>query len=92
MNILDFANNDNELGNVYRDGEEYVIEINCWNNTKVVFKTVDCRYIIHFIELTDEIGDIIIDGNLYKFMTLDGPDGEETILEIEAKRMIQINN
>ena len=87
MDILDVANNDNELGNIYRDDNEYVIEINYWNNTIFYFKTVGCQYISHRVDLLDEIGDITVAGNLYRFLT---PDGEDTILEIEAEQLIQI--
>lgn len=88
MNISDIADNENELGNIYRDGREYIIEIECWNNKKVVFRTKGAVYILHRVELIDEIGSVIIDGNLYKFMT---PDDEETILEIYAEQIVQIN-
>ena len=86
MDISDVANKDNELGNICRDANEYVIEINCWNNTTCFFKTVGCKYITHRVELVDEIGDITVEGNLYRFLT---PDGEDTILEIEAEQIIQ---
>ena len=44
------------------------------------------KYITHRVELVDEIGDITVEGNLYRFLT---PDGEDTILEIEAEQIIQ---
>ena len=87
MDILAVANNDNLLGNIYPDDKEHVIEINGWNNTKILFKTVDCKHVFHQVELIDEIGDILVTDGLYRFLT---PDGEDMILEIEAAQIVQI--
>ena len=49
------AYNDNEIGKIYRDNYEYVIEINMWNGDIRILKTVNCRKIVHNVELVDEI-------------------------------------
>ena len=85
------AYNDNEIGKIYRDNYEYVIEINMWNGDIRILKTVNCRKIVHNVELIDEIGDIIFNDKVYKFLTVDdSDDGPETILEIVADDIILI--
>ena len=85
------AYNDNEIGKIYRDNYEYVIEINMWNGDIRILKTVNCRKIVHNVELIDEIGDITFNDKVYKFLTVDdSDDGPETILEIEADDIILI--
>ena len=79
--------NDNEIGKIYRDNDEYVIEINMWNGDIRILKTVNCRKFVHNIELVDEIGDITFNDKVYKFWTVLDP---ETILEIEADEIILI--
>lgn len=75
------ANNDNEIGKIYRDDREYIIEINYWNGDIKCLKTVNCQKITHNIEFTDDIGSITFDNGTYKFMTI---DEDEIILEIVA--------
>lgn len=83
--------NDNEIGKIYRDNYEYVIEINMWNGDIRILKTVNCRKIVHNVELIDEIGDITFNDKVYKFWTVDYLDDSlETILEIEADEIILI--
>lgn len=83
--------NDNEIGKIYRDNYEYVIEINMWNGDIRILKTVNCRKIVHNVELVDEIGDITFNDKVYKFLTVDDSDaGPETILEIVADDIILI--
>ena len=83
--------NDNEIGKIYRDNYEYVIEINMWNGDIRILKTVNCKKIVHNVELIDEIGDIIFNDKVYKFLTVDdSDDGPETILEIVADDIILI--
>ena len=85
------AYNDNEIGKIYRDNYEYVIEINMWNGDIRILKTVNCKKIVHNVELIDEIGDIIFNDKVYKFLTVDdSDDGPETILEIVADDIILI--
>ena len=85
------AYNDNEIGKIYRDNYEYVIEINMWNGDIRILKTVNCRKIVHNVELIDEIGDITFNDKVYKFLTVDdSDDGPETILEIVADDIILI--
>ncbi len=84
------AYNDNEIGKIYRDNDEYVIEINMWNGDIRILKTVNCRKIVHNIEWVDEIGDIIFNDKAYKFMTAVDGDGLEPVLEIEADEIILI--
>ncbi|MBR3678829.1 MAG: hypothetical protein IKL87_01335 [Oscillospiraceae bacterium] len=79
--------NDNEIGKIYRDNYEYVIEINMWNGDIRILKTVNCRKFVHYTELVDEIGDITFHDNVYKFLPVI-PEGSETILEIEADEII----
>ncbi len=81
------AYNDNEIGKIYRDNDEYAIEINMWNGDILILKTVNCRKIVHNVELVDEIGSIIFNDEAYKFLTV---DGLETILEIVADEIILI--
>ena len=81
------ADNDNEIGEIYRDNDEYAIEINMWNGDIRILKTVNCRKIVHNVELVDEIGSIIFKDEAYKFLTV---DGLETILEIVADEIILI--
>jgi len=81
------ANNDNEIGKIYRDNDEYAIEINMWNGDIRILKTVNCRKIVHNVESVDEIGDIIFNDEAYKFLTV---DGLETVLEIVADEIILI--
>ena len=69
------AYNDNEIGKIYRDNDERIL------------KTVNCRKIVHNVELVDEIGDIIFNDEAYKFLTV---DGLETVLEIVADEIILI--
>ena len=83
--------NDNEIGKIYRDNYEYVIEINMWNGDIRILKTVNCRKFVHNVELVDEIGDITFNDKVYKFWTVDYLDDSlETILEIEADEIILI--
>lgn len=83
--------NDNEIGKIYRDNYEYVIEINMWNGDIRILKTVNCRKFVHNVELVDEIGDITFNDKVYKFWTVDYLDDSlETILEIEADDIILI--
>ena len=44
------AYNDNEIGKIYRDNYEYVIEINMWNGDIRILKTVNCRKIVLLIK------------------------------------------
>ena len=81
------ADNDNEIGKIYRDNDEYAIEINMWNGDIRILKTVNCRKFVHNVELVDEIGDIIFNDEAYKFLTV---DGLETVLEIVADEIILI--
>ncbi|MBP1547967.1 MAG: hypothetical protein J6A37_15395 [Oscillospiraceae bacterium] len=87
IEIFDASANDNELGNIYRDGWEYIIEINWWDGRVYRFRTVECKYICHHTEIVDEIGEITLENDLYKFLTV---DGEDTILEIKADQIVQI--
>lgn len=84
--IIDYLSwNDNEISNIYRSGTEYIIEIKMWNADICKLKTVNCQKIIHNVCIRDDIGDIIIHNNLYKFMTISDDNEEEAIiLEIEA--------
>lgn len=77
--------NDNEIGKIYRDGFEYIIEINLWNGDICRLKTVNCKRIVHNLELVDEFGDIKFFNGTYQFMTF---DDEEVILEINADNII----
>ena len=89
LNMITY--NDNEIGKIYRDNDEYTIEINMWNGDIRILKTVNCRKIVHNVELADEIGGIIVNDKAYKFLTVDdSDDGPETILEIEADEIILI--
>ena len=81
------ANNDNEIGKIYRDNDEYAIEINMWNGDIRILKTMNCRKIVHNVESVDEIGDIIFNDEAYKFLTV---DGLETVLEIVADEITLI--
>ena len=82
--------NDNEIGKIYRDNYEYVIEINMWNGDIRILKTVNCRKIVHNVELIDEIGDITFNDKVYKFLPVIPDDDSEIILEIEADEIILI--
>lgn len=53
-------------------------------------KTIGCKSIYHRIELVDEIGDIVMNDGLYKFMTVDIEEEAEAILEIEANGLMEI--
>lgn len=77
--------NDNEIGSIYRKDREYIIEINIWNGTIKRLKTVNCKKLIHNIQLVDEFGEIVINDNNYKFMTV---YDNEIILEIEADDIV----
>lgn len=77
--------NDNEIGNIYRKDREYIIEINIWNGTVKRLKTINCKKIVHNIEIVDEFGKIVINNNNYKFMTV---YDDEIILEIEADDIV----
>lgn len=83
--FIDLMDNDNEIGNIYRKDHEYIIEINIWNGTIKRLKTINCKKIVHNIEMTDEFGEIVIENNIYKFMTVSDND---IILEIEADDII----
>ncbi len=81
--ILDYLSwNDNEISNIYRDDREYIIEIAMWNAKPCRLKTVNCQRLIHNICIRDDIGDIVIDDGVYKFMDIE--EESEVILEIEA--------
>ncbi len=54
------------------------------------FKNYCCKSIYHRIELVDEIGDIVMKDGLYRFMTVDTEEEAETILEIEADELVEI--
>lgn len=45
----------------------------------------------HNTGLVDEIGDIVIENNRFRFMTVDSPDGAETILDIKAGQIEPID-
>lgn len=81
FSLFNLTNNDNEIEKIYRVHLEYTIEINLWDGRICKLRTVNCKKIIHNIESVDEFGDIIVENNIYKFMTV---DGEEIILQIEA--------
>lgn len=38
------AYNDNEIGKIYRDNDEYVIEINMWNGDICILKPRSCAF------------------------------------------------
>lgn len=88
--IRKISNNDNEIGNIYRENDEYVIQIKIWNGEECNLKTIGCKSIYHRIELVDEIGDIVMKDGLYRFMTVDTEKEAETILEIEADGLMEI--
>ncbi len=88
--IRKISNNDNEIGNIYRENDEYVIQIKLWNGEVCNLKTIGCKSIYHRIELVDEIGDIVMKDGLYRFMTVDTEKEAETILEIEADGLMEI--
>lgn len=70
--------------------DEYVVQINLWNGEVCNLKTIGCKSIYHRIELVDEIGDIVMNDGLYKFMTVDIEEEAEAILEIEANGLMEI--
>lgn len=88
--IRKISNNDNQIGNISRKDDEYVIQINLWNGEVCNIKTIGCKSIYHRIELVDEIGDIVMQDGLYKFMTVDTEEEAGTILEIKANGLIEI--
>ena len=81
IEFLQLANSDNEIGNVYREGNEYIVEVNLWNGNVIKLRTTGCNRITHNINLVDEFGDILIKDGIYRFMTV---DSEDIILEIAA--------
>lgn len=81
IGFMQLANSDNEIGNVYREGNEYIVEVNLWNGNVIKLRTTDCNRITHKINLVDEFGDILIKDGIYRFMTV---DSEDIILEIAA--------
>lgn len=83
--FTDLMDNDNQIGNIYRKDHEYIIEINIWNGTIKRLKTINCKKIVHNIEMVDEFGEIVIENNIYKFMTVSDND---IILEIEADDIV----
>lgn len=88
--INKISNNDNEIDNIYRENDEYIIQIKLWNGEIYRLKTIGCKSIYHRIELTDEIGDIAMKDDLYRFMTVAGDGEAEAILEIEADGLREI--
>lgn len=74
IELLELANCDNKIGNIYRDGNEYIVEINLWNGSVIKLKTIGCNRITHKINLVDEFGDILIKNGTYKFITVDNED------------------
>ena len=82
--LSELANNDNEIGNIARFGNEYLIEIKKWNGEIVKLKTENCRSITHNVEISDEIGDIVCDKGICKFMTADNAD---VILSVDADEL-----
>ena len=84
------SNNDNEIGKIYREDDEYIIQIDLWNGEICRLKTIGCKSIYHRIELVDEIGNIVMNDGLYRFMTVDTEEEAEIILEIEADRLTEI--
>lgn len=94
MNVSEWidkvSNNDNEIGKIYRESDEYIIQINLWNGEICRLRTIGCKSIYHRIEFVDEIGDIVMKDGLYKFMTVDTEEEAETILEIEADGLTEI--
>lgn len=87
--INHIAQSDNEIGKIYRAGDEYIIEINMWNADIRILKTVNCRKIIHNIEFRDEIGSVLRDNTTFRFMTVDNDD---TLLEVVADDIIHIGH
>ncbi len=81
--IRKISNNDNQIGNISRKDDEYVVQINLWNGEVCNLKTNGCKSIYHRIELVNEIGDIVMKDDLYRFMTVGTEEEAETILEIE---------
>ena len=81
IELAQLANCDNEIGNIYRDGDEYIVETNLWNGRVIKLKTIGCNRITHKVSLTDEFGDIPIKDGVYRFMTV---DNEDVVLEIAA--------
>lgn len=88
--IRKISNNDNQIGNISRKDDECVVQINLWNGEVCNLKTIGCKSIYHRIELVDEIGDIVMNDGLYKFMTVDIEEEAEAILEIEANGLMEI--
>ena len=81
IELAQLANCDNEIGNIYRDGDEYIVETNLWNGRVIKLKTIGSNRITHKVSLTDEFGDILIKDGVYRFMTV---DNEDVVLEIAA--------
>lgn len=81
------ASADNEFIRIYKDKDEYVIEIDMWYGAKKILKTVNCEKIVYDEDELSGIGDIFYNDRTYTFMDV---CDEEKILEIVADEIIMI--